>query len=32
MTSSSTEIGYESVSHFIKTYKEKFGVTPKRHG
>lgn len=28
----STEIGYESVSHFIKTYKEKFGVTPKRHG
>ncbi|MCE7062960.1 response regulator transcription factor [Dyadobacter sp. CY343] len=28
----STEIGYESVSHFIKTYKEKFGVTPKRQG
>lgn len=27
-----SEIGYESVSHFIKTYKEKFGVTPKRHG
>lgn len=27
-----TEIGYESVSHFIKTYKEKFGVTPKRQG
>ncbi|WP_025764062.1 AraC family transcriptional regulator [Dyadobacter tibetensis] len=24
------EIGYESVSHFIKTYKEKFGRTPKR--
>ncbi|WP_439559494.1 AraC family transcriptional regulator [Dyadobacter sp.] len=28
----STEIGYESVSHFIKTYKEKYGVTPKRQG
>ncbi len=26
----STEIGYESVSHFIKSYKEKFGMTPKR--
>lgn len=32
VTEISTEIGYESVSHFIKTYKEKFGVTPKRHG
>ncbi|KAA0990334.1 AraC family transcriptional regulator [Dyadobacter aurulentus] len=28
----STEIGYESVSHFIKTYKEKYGVTPKKQG
>lgn len=28
----STEIGYESVSHFIKTYKEKYGTTPKRQG
>ncbi|WP_439582197.1 AraC family transcriptional regulator [Dyadobacter bucti] len=28
----STEIGYESVSHFIKSYKEIFGVTPKKHG
>jgi AraC family transcriptional regulator, exoenzyme S synthesis regulatory protein ExsA len=28
----SGEIGYESVSHFIKSYKEKFGVTPKRQG
>ncbi|NIJ50945.1 AraC family transcriptional regulator [Dyadobacter arcticus] len=28
----STEIGYESVSHFIKTYKEKFSVTPKKQG
>ncbi len=27
----STEIGYESVSHFIKSYKERFGFTPKRH-
>jgi AraC-like DNA-binding protein len=26
----STEIGYESVSHFIKSYKEKYGFTPKR--
>lgn len=26
----SAEIGYESVSHFIRTYKEKFGSTPKR--
>ncbi len=26
----STEIGYESVSHFIKSYKEKFGNTPKQ--
>ncbi|SKC11084.1 AraC family transcriptional regulator [Dyadobacter psychrophilus] len=28
----STEIGYESVSHFIKTYKEKYGRTPKKQG
>ncbi len=28
----STEIGYESVSHFIKSYKEQFGLTPKRQG
>ncbi|WP_031528454.1 AraC family transcriptional regulator [Dyadobacter crusticola] len=28
----STEIGYESVSHFIKTYKEKYGFTPKKQG
>lgn len=27
----STEIGYDSVSHFIKSFKEKFGFTPKRH-
>lgn len=26
----SMEIGYESVSHFIKAFKEKFGTTPKR--
>ena len=32
VTEISAEIGYESVSHFIKTYKEKFGVTPKRQG
>lgn len=32
VTEISTEIGYESVSHFIKMYKEKFGVTPKKHG
>lgn len=25
----SSEIGYESVSHFIKSYKEKYGFTPK---
>lgn len=25
----SMEIGYESVSHFIKAYKEKYGETPK---
>jgi len=24
----SESIGYESVSHFIKGYKEKFGQTP----
>jgi AraC family transcriptional regulator, exoenzyme S synthesis regulatory protein ExsA len=24
------EIGYESVSHFIKAFKEKYGFTPKR--
>jgi AraC family transcriptional regulator, exoenzyme S synthesis regulatory protein ExsA len=28
----SMEIGYESVSHFIKAYKEKFGQTPGRNG
>ena len=27
----SMEIGYESVSHFIKAYKEKYGFTPKKH-
>jgi AraC-like DNA-binding protein len=27
----SMEIGYESVSHFIKAYKEKYGETPKRN-
>lgn len=27
----SSEIGYESVSHFIKSYKEKYGFTPKRN-
>lgn len=32
VTEISTEIGYESVSHFIKMYKEKFGFTPKKHG
>lgn len=32
VTEIGAEIGYESVSHFIKTYKEKFGTTPKRHG
>jgi AraC-like DNA-binding protein len=26
----SMEIGYESVSHFIKAYKEKYGFTPKK--
>jgi AraC-like DNA-binding protein len=26
----SMEIGYESISHFIKAFKEKFGVTPKQ--
>lgn len=26
----SMEIGYESVSHFIKAYKEQYGATPKR--
>ena len=26
----SSEIGYESVSHFIRAYKEKFAVTPKQ--
>ena len=26
----SAEIGYESVSHFIKNYKEKYGFTPKK--
>lgn len=25
----SSEIGYESVSHFIKSYKERYGFTPK---
>lgn len=25
----SMEIGYESVSHFIKAFKEKYGITPK---
>ncbi len=25
----SLEVGYESVSHFIKTFKEKYGFTPK---
>ena len=28
----SAEIGYESVSHFIKAYKGKYGATPKRRG
>ncbi len=26
----SMEIGYESVSHFIKAYKQQYGTTPKR--
>ncbi|HEY0109770.1 MAG TPA: AraC family transcriptional regulator [Fibrella sp.] len=26
----SMEIGYESVSHFIKAYKQQYGFTPKR--
>lgn len=26
----SLEIGYESVSHFIKAYKQQYGATPKR--
>ena len=26
------EIGYESVSHFIKAYKQQYGFTPKRMG
>ncbi|GAB3577545.1 hypothetical protein GCM10027578_45410 [Spirosoma luteolum] len=26
----SLEIGYESVSHFIKAYKQQYGTTPKR--
>nr|WP_221307536.1 response regulator transcription factor [Rhabdobacter roseus] len=30
VTEISTEIGYESVSHFIKSYKEKYGHTPKQ--
>lgn len=28
----SMEIGYESVSHFIKAYKQQFGHTPKQTG
>ena len=28
----SMEIGYESVSHFIKAFKEKFGKTPGKNG
>ena len=24
------DIGYESVSHFIKAFKEKYGFTPKQ--
>ncbi|WP_266366872.1 helix-turn-helix transcriptional regulator [Tellurirhabdus rosea] len=28
----SMEIGYESVSHFIKAYKQQYGTTPKRNG
>jgi AraC-like DNA-binding protein len=28
----SMEIGYESVSHFIKAYKAQYGVTPKQIG
>ncbi len=28
----SMEIGYESVSHFIKAYKQQYGFTPKRNG
>ncbi|ARK10077.1 helix-turn-helix transcriptional regulator [Fibrella sp. ES10-3-2-2] len=28
----SMEIGYESVSHFIKAYKQQYGSTPKRAG
>lgn len=27
----SAEIGYESVSHFIKAFKEKYGFTPKKN-
>lgn len=27
----SLEIGYESVSHFIKAFKEKYGFTPKKN-
>ena len=28
----SIEIGYESISHFIKAYKSKFGQTPGKNG
>lgn len=30
VTNAAMEVGYENVSHFIKAYKRKFGVTPKK--
>jgi transcriptional regulator GlxA family with amidase domain len=29
VTQVSMEVGYENISHFIKAYKEVYGVTPK---
>lgn len=30
VTDAATEVGYENTSHFIKVYKQRYGVTPKK--
>jgi len=30
VTDAAAEVGYENTSHFIKVYKQRYGVTPKK--
>ncbi|MEH6633465.1 MAG: AraC family transcriptional regulator [Halopseudomonas aestusnigri] len=31
VTEAALEVGYENISHFIKSFKEQFGLTPREH-